>query len=190
MSCTLGNEKPQLKDIDNFVVIQCATHWKQLGKNLGVREDLLEIIAFNNERDCESCCSKMLIEWLDSNPNASWKILLNAIDKTQNELPETVEEKDTMADELNDTIKKLNTTTERLPVVTEKLDDAANKIPVAVATLDNAAKELPRVVSQLSEAAYKLSKPVSKTHIAEDISVNFFAGNKMLAKVRSRTMYI
>ena len=176
MSYTLGNEKPQLKDIDNFVVIKCATYWKQLGKNLGVHEDLLKIIADDNEHDCESCCSKMLIEWLDSNPNASWKILLNAIDKTQNELPETVEEKDTMADELNDTIKKLNTTAERLPVVAEKLD--------------NAAKELPRVVSQLSEVAYKLSTPVSKTHIAGDISVNNFAGNKMLAKVVEICTYI
>ena len=86
----LGNERPQLKDIDNYVVIKYAANWKQLGRNLKINEDLLNII----EKDypyCEDCCSKMLNDWLDSKPDASWGILLTAIDKAQSTLPDTGE---------------------------------------------------------------------------------------------------
>lgn len=78
----LGNEKPQLKDVNNTVVIKCAANWKQLGINLNVSGDILNIIETNNPNDCESCCSEMLRTWLDSTPNATWGILLDAVDKT------------------------------------------------------------------------------------------------------------
>ena len=90
----LENERPQLKDLNNSVVTRVATKWKQLGRNLEIDDNLLNIIETNNPHDCESCCSEMLSEWLDLTPNASWKILNNAIDKTQvelNEVPDAVE---------------------------------------------------------------------------------------------------
>ena len=96
----LGNERPQLKDIDNYIVIKCAANWKQLGKNLNINEDLLNIIE-KNYPDCEDCCSKMLSDWLDSTPQASWETLLDAVDEMKNtsyKVPDTVEKLETVAD--------------------------------------------------------------------------------------------
>ena len=66
--------------MDNHVVPKCAADWWHLGKLLGLEEHLLKIIK-ENFKDCEECCSKMLNDWLDLNPNASWKILIDAVTK-------------------------------------------------------------------------------------------------------------
>ena len=63
------------------MVTKCATNWQQLGKNLEINDDLLNIIEKDYPHDCERCCSKMLSEWLDLTPDASWKILYDAMDK-------------------------------------------------------------------------------------------------------------
>ena len=71
-------------------MIKCAPNWKRLGKNLKITEDLLNIIEkdFNN---CEDCCSKMLSDWLESTPNCSWEILLNAVQETLKQVADMVE---------------------------------------------------------------------------------------------------
>ena len=79
----LGNEIPQLKDISNYVVIKCATKWKHLGRNLNIEEDLLSIYEKDNPNNCEDCCIRMLSEWLDSTPDASWEMLLNSANNLQ-----------------------------------------------------------------------------------------------------------
>ena len=65
----------------NHVVPRWASSWKELGMQLNIEEHLLQNIARNNANDCEECCSRMLYEWLDMNTNASWGILINALDK-------------------------------------------------------------------------------------------------------------
>ena len=74
-----GNKRPELRDLNNYVVIKCATAWKELGENLKVDKNLLKIIGKDNPHSCENCCSKMLSEWLDLTPEASWGILLDAM---------------------------------------------------------------------------------------------------------------
>ena len=90
MNVFLENERPKLKDINNTVVIKFATNWKQLGRNLKIVDNLLNIIEKNHPHDSETCCSDMLNQWLDLTPNASWKLLNRAIKKTQDELNEAV----------------------------------------------------------------------------------------------------
>ena len=181
------------------MLTKVATNWKQLGKNLEINENLLAIIETNNPHDCESCCSEMLSEWLDLTPNASWKILNNAIDKTQdelNEIPNVDESLNNAADKLPDTVEKLCTVTDRLPETVKKLDVVADKLPDTVERLCTAADRLPDVVKKLDAVTDKLpdtvegkivnqqcqevnkfSEPVDRIQITEDASLDSFAGN-------------
>jgi len=81
MSCIIGGERPQLKDIDNHVVPRWAPQWKQLGRQLNIADHLLNIIDHNYHNDCEECCSKMLSNWLDENESSSitWDAIYNAL---------------------------------------------------------------------------------------------------------------
>lgn len=72
------------------MVIKCAPNWKRLGKNLKINGDLLNITEKNYDK-CEDCCSEMLSDWLESTPNSSWEILLNAVQETLKQVPDTVE---------------------------------------------------------------------------------------------------
>ena len=166
----LGNNRPELKDINSYVVTKCATKWKHVGENLNIDEDLLNIIEEDNPNNCENCCSEVLSLWLDLNPNASWNILLDAVDKTRNtvkKVPDTAEKLDSAANKLPDTI--------------EKLDSAANKLPDTVEKLDTAADKLPEVVERLGSATSQLCKSIDKlpkvTGKMQDINVDSSAGN-------------
>ena len=77
----LGNKRAGLKDIENYVVIKCATNWKQLRKNLDIDDDWLNIFETDNPHNCVNCCSKILSEWLDLNPNTSWEFNITGCSK-------------------------------------------------------------------------------------------------------------
>ena len=132
------------------MVIKCAPNWKQLGRNLDLDDTLLNIIEKNNPHDCERCCSKMLSEWLDLTPNASWKMLNNAMEKIQNE-----------PNKLPDAVEKLDTVVNKLSFTVKEFDVAASKLPDTVKKLNNAADKLPKTGDQLCETV-KLSKPIGK----------------------------
>ena len=77
----IENEKPKLEDLNDHVAVKFAANWKELGRNLNVGEDLLKIIENNYPQDCKECCSRMLSEWLQLTPTATWGMLLEAVDK-------------------------------------------------------------------------------------------------------------
>ena len=169
--CIIGNEKPQLRDIDNYVVIRFATNWKQLGKNLNINEDLLNIIE-KNDPDIENCCSKMLSDWLDLTPHASWEILLDAADKIQSTVRDTVENP---ADYLQFTVEKLSSTADKLESTAENLSDvvekvytAADKFPKTIEKLDTAVEKLPNTVEKVNTAADHLPNTVEKLDTIAD----------------------
>ena len=131
------------------MVIKCATYWKQLGKCLDIDEDLLNIIEKDNP-ECEDGCSRMLREWLDLNPSASWAMLFDAIDKVQSTVNSySVEIFEAGADKLPNTIQKLDN-------AADKLDNVADKLPDTVQKLDTTANKLPDVIEKLSSAAGQL----------------------------------
>ena len=88
-------------------MIKNATNWKQLGLNLKIDDNLLNIIERDDPHDCERCYSKMLSEWLKLTPNASWKMLCNAIENIPNEVPSTSEKTSIVMDKLIDTVEEL-----------------------------------------------------------------------------------
>ena len=55
-----------------------APKWRQLGAELGVGDHLMDIIEHDHPNDCETCCRKMLDEWLDC--SSSWDDVIVAVD--------------------------------------------------------------------------------------------------------------
>jgi len=47
---------------------------------LGVDQDLMDIIEHDYPNDCRRCCLDMFDSWLDRNPVASWEDVTVAID--------------------------------------------------------------------------------------------------------------
>ena len=190
MYAFLENKRPQLKDIDNHVVIKCATKWKELGRHLDIHEHILNITEKDNPHSCESCCSKMLSDWLDSTPNATWAVLLDAVDKTNdlsdiveklnakdmvekigsiaNGLPAKVEKLDMVTDKLDTTADKMDKEVDRLPDIVDKLYTEASRLPNTVENLDNAAHKMPHMVERLDTAANTLPDTVEKLGSAVD----------------------
>ena len=76
----LGKDKPKLNDIHDHMILNWAPQWRQLGTQLDIDKKLLDIIQHNHPNDCESCCSEMFSEWLNSNPAASWEDIITAVD--------------------------------------------------------------------------------------------------------------
>ena len=68
-----------MKDIEEHVVTRLATQWRQLGNQLNIDDNSLDILKHNFLNDCKECCSRMLDAWLQE--NTTWEILINAIDK-------------------------------------------------------------------------------------------------------------
>ena len=163
------------------MVIKYATNWKQLGRNLEIDDNLLNIIGKDNHDDCETCCSKMLSQWLDLTPNASWKMLHNAMDKTKDELsevPDLVKILNSTVSSLSDTAEKLGSAAHALPDTVDKLGTAAYTLPDMIKKFGNAVNKLPKTVDQLCEAADKLSKPAGNIRIAERINLDNFTGKQ------------
>ena len=58
-----------------------APRWRQLGVGLGLDHHLIDIIECNHPTNCETCCSKMFIKWLDVDLSASWERLIDVMDE-------------------------------------------------------------------------------------------------------------
>ena len=79
----VGKDKPTLKDINNYTVPQLAPQWRKLGVELKFNNYLMNIIEHDHPNDSETCCSKMLSEWLDNNSAATWDNLIAAVANLQ-----------------------------------------------------------------------------------------------------------
>ena len=81
-----GKNKPQIKDIQNYVVPKWGSNWRQLGTQLNIDQNLMDIIEHDHPNDCVRCCSKMFSKWLDMNPSASWEDIDAAMDASNGTL--------------------------------------------------------------------------------------------------------
>ena len=71
-----------MKDINDYVVTRYAPRWKQLGNQLNIDQDSINVIQHDCGNNCIECCTKMLEAWLEQNTydGATWEILMYAID--------------------------------------------------------------------------------------------------------------
>ena len=72
-------DKPTSKDLPHYVIPYCAAQWKILGDLLGIPSHKIQLIEKNFHHIVEDCCRELLQTWLQSNTEASWKILLSAL---------------------------------------------------------------------------------------------------------------
>ena len=78
--------------------MSATTKWYDLGVELLAEEDVqaLDEIQSNYPRDANMCCTKMFQLWLDKQPKASWRQLIEALREPNIELKElanTIEQK-------------------------------------------------------------------------------------------------
>ena len=78
------DNRPEIKFLNRHVREQLCEKWKDLGiELLGVgSNDALNVIQSNNS-DVTKCCSAMFQLWLDRQPTASWRQLIEALKHLQ-----------------------------------------------------------------------------------------------------------
>ena len=70
---------PTSKHLAHYVIPYCATQWKVLGDILGIPSHKIDSIEKNYHYVVEDCCRELLHFWLQSNTEASWQVLLSAL---------------------------------------------------------------------------------------------------------------
>lgn len=83
---TAVDDRPEMKFLNRHVKEQlCASGtevWKNLGIELMIRSNALEIIQLSNS-DVKGCCSAMFRLWLEGQTDASWRQLIEALRQLQ-----------------------------------------------------------------------------------------------------------
>ena len=79
--------KPTMNEICRHIRDEAACRWKDLGIELVIPTHQLDIILMNNPHNMQECCTQMFSYWLQTDTEASWSKLLNALRNTaQNSL--------------------------------------------------------------------------------------------------------
>jgi len=74
-----GKSKPEMKQLTEWVTPKFAVHWKSIGKSLYIPKGQLDILGEDYSRNVQRCCNEMFSTWLDSDPNATWEKVQEAI---------------------------------------------------------------------------------------------------------------
>ena len=93
-----GNNRPTIRLLNKLVKKSVTIKWHDLGIELLGDESLqaLDEIQKNYPRDASTCCTKMFQLWLERQPDASWRQLIQALREPNiemNELANTIEQK-------------------------------------------------------------------------------------------------
>ena len=72
-------EKPTMKDLNRYVTRKYASDWLDIGIELELDLDVLNIIESDNPQKCVACLRNTLDKWLKFNTDATWKTLEIAI---------------------------------------------------------------------------------------------------------------
>lgn len=72
-------EMKQLQHVMRIENIKITASWYELGLELLVSDNDLEVINVNNPLNVTACCCKMFDKWLKRTPDASWKQLVTAL---------------------------------------------------------------------------------------------------------------
>ena len=68
-----------MRDLNRYVIKNYAAEWKDIGIELGLQLNTLNIFSENHQKECVSCFQSTLNEWLNLKPNADWRMLEVAI---------------------------------------------------------------------------------------------------------------
>ena len=79
-----GDDRPNMRDLNRYIVEQQAAQWERLGLELGLKDYHIANISKDNEHNPNrsvTCCSKMLQIWLVIDSSATWSKLDDAVKK-------------------------------------------------------------------------------------------------------------
>jgi len=82
----IGDDIPEARDINRYVVPYCAAEWRELGEALGLTPYKLDIINVDHPNSCEDRCKVMLREWVKLDHSATWGKLVDATDSVSSQL--------------------------------------------------------------------------------------------------------
>ena len=93
-----GDDRPILRNLYDHVVPSVAHKWRDLGVKLLhptlIEQRVLEVIAADHPHRVEDCCKSMFEKWLNTQEDASWQQLLEALQTMQlNYLADQIENK-------------------------------------------------------------------------------------------------
>ena len=77
----LANCKPSARKLQRYVIPDVATKWYELGLELldEKEEHQLNIIKSNYGNDVKKCCLEMFLLWLNTNSDANWYQIVEAL---------------------------------------------------------------------------------------------------------------
>ena len=64
-----------MRDLNRYVTKKYAAYWRDIGIELGLESDALNIIEKDNPQQSVACFQSTLDMWLKLIPNATWKKL-------------------------------------------------------------------------------------------------------------------
>ena len=86
--CTLVKSKPTKEKLLDYVIPNVTSRWYILGVKLLKDQDLhLDVIESNHAGDNEKCCMKMFWYWLNTNTDATWLQIIDALRSPAVKLP-------------------------------------------------------------------------------------------------------
>ena len=77
----VGSDRPQISELCEYVRIDVAPQWYDLGMQLlnGEQAKKLNVIQSDHPGDSEKCCTAMFNYWLQVDTTASWDKLIMAL---------------------------------------------------------------------------------------------------------------
>ena len=77
---TTVSTTPSMMDLHHYITPQYASQWRVIGTQLGLSNERLKIIEYDNRDKAEPCCNDTLIEWLRMDTTATWGKLFTVIE--------------------------------------------------------------------------------------------------------------
>ena len=75
----IASDAPTLQHLDAFVRPLIADKWYNLGLQLQLATEDIEMIKANHPNDASKACTAMFLLWLQKYPTSSWNSLILAI---------------------------------------------------------------------------------------------------------------
>ena len=75
----LGDARPTLEELCRHITPEHASNWRKIGIQLGIFFSDLNAIEQVYPGLHEICCNEMFEKWLQSDPNATWNNVFDAV---------------------------------------------------------------------------------------------------------------
>ena len=73
--CFVEDDTPKMRDLNRYVTNKYAADWKDIGTELGLKDNIVDNIEKNNRSIVQDCLKDVLKKWLKLTPNATWRTL-------------------------------------------------------------------------------------------------------------------